>query len=400
MKFSADTAGEIYWRMPPDTFFTPFRAPAVIDQEGAHTLEYYLKLRDGSMSPLIRSVYFTDWTPPRISAIVEKCGGDSIAVSFECSKNAAVYYTTDGSSPLMSPAVSQAGNKLLRSRDRIVMRRTDHLKIMFYAEDLAGNRSAVKTIDMSKPWVAADIPSGADRIYNRILSVTLATDNRSSVYYAHHGRMPTLDSAVFNGPITVTASDTIIAFAVDPSGLAGDPDTLVYLIDLPPAACFTVSPDTVYAGMKVQLDASTSADRESPLSRLKFKWYFEGDGRTDSLPASSAPLAAHMFGDPGQYTVRLAVIDERGNIGAFAHTVIVNYRCPPGMVSAAKDDGGILCIDKYEYPNVAAPLPAQRCRGWRRRSPSRRRQAALHTAGVGVGVPFRLHDRVSLRQRL
>ena len=240
--FKVTMLGVVYWRMVPDSVFAPIHDSVVIAEEGMHALEYYVKSMDGTASAVRRSVFFVDWTPPRISVGIARKSVDSVTILIRSSKNATFYYTTDGSTPVPGKNASVAGDKLKVSQARITVVRTGNCKLCFYAEDLAGNRSAVKTLNLSKPQVTSDIPSSGDHPYDKMLSVTLASEPGATVHFSRHGKMPTLDSPVFSSPLLLAGSDTVIAFSVDASGLTGDPDTFQYLIDLPPFGAFHYQP--------------------------------------------------------------------------------------------------------------------------------------------------------------
>jgi hypothetical protein len=356
VKFVTNVSGVVYWRMPPDTVFKPFHDSIPFKDEGVRTLEYFLESQDGLKSPLRRAEYYIDWTPPRVFISIKKGLADSVSVFFECSENATIYYTIDGTNPLYSPKAFSAANKFNLSKDRISLLRSAEVKLAYYAEDAAGNQSALTVLDVFKPRVIPNVPAGIDRLYDRILSVTLNTYDQSNVYYCRHGRMPTADSSVFSTPITLIASDTIVAFALDASGFKGEPDTFFYLIDLPPSAHFTMTPDTIHAGTKVVFDASTSVDKESPLSSLKFRWDFDGDGKFDTGPLAS-PLVSYVYARPGAYVPQLEVTDENKRTGLLKRTIQVFDRCPNGMVSVIDSAGKEFCIDRYEWPNIEGRAP-------------------------------------------
>ena len=356
VKFATNLAGTVYWRMPPDTLYRPFRDSIAIREEGSHSLEYFLESQAGIRSPIRRVEYLTDWTPPRVNIYVKKGLLDSISVFFEASENATIYYTDDGSNPLSSATVKTAANKYLLSKDRISMLRTATTKLAFYAEDAAGNQSALTILDVLKPKVVPDAPAGPDRLYDRIVSVGLNSYDQTRIYFSRHGRIPTVDSTVYTSPLTLIQSDTIITFAVDASGFKGDPDTFIYLIDLPPSPHFTILPDTIYTGTQVIFDASTTVDKESPLERLRFRWDFNGDGVFDTKVDANY-LVAFTYTKPGKYSPLLEVTDGNKRTATLSRTLLVRERCPGGMVSAVDDKGNTFCIDQYEWPNEAGKQP-------------------------------------------
>jgi hypothetical protein len=151
-------------------------------------------------------------------------------------------------------------------------------------------------------------------------------------------------------------SDTICAFVVDASGFQGEIDTFTYLIDLPPAAAFFTRPDTAEVERPVTFDASQTIDYESPISGLKFAWDFDGDGKFDARREGD-PTVHHRFESPGRYSVTLQVEDARGRTHRVSEAVLVNDRCPSGMVFVPMPDGHSFCIDRFEWPNRKGKKP-------------------------------------------
>ncbi len=355
--FHANEQTAVYWRILPDTSFTLAKDLLNLDREGAYTLEYYSESQNGLVSPIRRAGYVMDFSPPRTDVIVKKGNADSVSVFFECNKNATIYYTLDGSNPAYSGTTHTAGNKFLVPRDRISVKRAGDVKLAFFTEDAAGNQSPIRVLDLFKPRAVPDIPAGQERIYDRVLSVSLNTfDSKSVVYYARHGHVPTVDSAVFSQPLTLVASDTIMALVVDAAGYRGQVDTFIYRIDLPPAPEFTVTPPIVKKGATVTMDASKTIDNETPIDRLLFRWDFNGDGVFDT-PWKSGSVVSHTFETAGRYSVTVQVQDERKHISSLKKDVLVEELCPREMASLARADGTTFCIDKYEWPNIAGEKP-------------------------------------------
>ena len=354
--FATNIASQVYWRILPDTVFSPYQDSIPLNDEGMHTLEFFSKTASGEQSPTRRNEYFLDWMPPQTSIALRKGFKDSVTVFFECSENATIYYTVDGSSPQFSTTTHVACNKLLYKRDRISVSRTATAKLAFYAEDAIGNQSSLTVLDLSKPRPIPSIPAGADKVYTRFLSLEFNTlDEKAQVYYCHHGHQPTVDSALYTQPITLVKSDTIIAFVLDETGFKGDYDTLMYLIDLPPLPQFLVSPDTPKVNEVVRFDASATADQETPSDRLLFRWDFEGDGGFDTEYQNS-PRAHHTFAAGRIYRPTLEVKDGNGNSASFVKEIAVRDLCPADMISVAAE-GRTFCIDRYEWPNQRFRAP-------------------------------------------
>ncbi len=348
--FNKTVDGAVWWRLLPDTLFRPAADTVTIDKEGMHTFEYFIQTNGGSRCAIRRNEYFLDWSPPRVTVRVQKGIDDSVVIFFDANENASVYYTIDGTNPLFSATTKNAGNKFQRASDRISVKRNPEGRLAWYAEDAAGNQSALAVMDAFHPRVVPSVPAGADRTYDRILSVTLQSQEGAAIHYQQHGRMPDMQSPLFREPITLSSSDTIVAFVVDASGYRGEPEKFIYLIDLPPSPQFAATPDTVYAATKVTLDATGTIDRESPLQKLLFRWDFNNDGVFDTKPGYF-PKVAYAFEKPGIITVALETVDGRGGKAIFRKEIAVREHCPSDMVAAFDNSGKAFCIDRFEWPN-------------------------------------------------
>lgn len=357
IRFSKSMESEIYWRMLPDTMFNLYKDTITLRTEGAYTIEYYSESRVGYKSPIRREQYVLDWTPPRVTISVKKGLKDSISVFFDCSENASIYYTIDGTSPFFSTTTRIAGNKFTKSEDRISVFRGLQTKLAFFAEDAAGNQGAISVIDVFKPRVIPNIPSGTKRIYDRILSLSLNTyDDRSQIYCERHGKIPTVESPVFKEPITLLRSDTIKAFVVDASGYHGEVESFVYLIDLPPSPHFTVAPDIADINKEITFNASGTLDHESNVRSLTFLWDFDGDGIVD-IKRKGEPITTHIFSKPGKYNTTLKVLDPMKREAEIKHEIQVRGICPNNMVFIPREAFRSFCIDKYEWPNKKGKVP-------------------------------------------
>ncbi len=356
--FTTSMSSTVFWRLLPDTTYRTYSDTVRLDEPGSYTLDYYAQTAAGVAGPVRREEYTVDLVAPQVHITLKRGAGDSAIVLFEASENATVYYTVDGTSPYDSPNTRTAGSKLMSSSGRAKVLRSEDTRLAYYAEDAAGNMSRLNVIDLFKPRAVPSVPAGPDIMYDRALSVALHTYDEGSIYYSRHGNIPTVDSTLYQEPITIVRSDTICAFVVDQSGTFGEVDTFVYIIDLPPQASYQVSPgpDSLMIGRAVTFDASSSTDTESPLARLTFRWDFDGDGAYDTEFASS-PTAVHTYETAGVYVPAVEARDERGRTADYAMDVLVRRHCPDGMVFVADTSGQAFCIDRYEWPNAEGERP-------------------------------------------
>ena len=356
VSFSANIQGTIFWRIPPDTVFKRFKDSLTFNNEGTYSIEYYIESPEGVKSAIRREDYLIDWTAPHTEVSLRKGNGDSLTVFFSSDENSTIYYTTDGTNPAYSRTTLTTGNKFLQSSDRISLSRNKDLKLVFYAEDIAGNQSVLSIMDLARPRAVPNIPAGSDKIYDRILSVSLSTFDKAAIYYERHGKKPTLRSPLLLEPITLTSSDTIIAFVVDASGYRGDLDTFIYHIDLPPSPQFIVSSDSVTPGQMIIFDAYQTIDLESPSNKLLFRWDFDGDGKFDT-ESGHLQKVSRSYSSPGLFFPVLEVTDELGRKASCSRRVAVFQKCPPDMASAINESGHSFCIDIYEWPDKQGMMP-------------------------------------------
>jgi hypothetical protein len=354
--FVTNTSGVVKWRLSPDTTFKSLTDTITLANEGLYSLEYYLEGDGNINSPIRRNEYTIDWTAPHVQINLKKGTNDSVIVFFESSENATIYYTTDGTNPVFSTTAQTAGNKYLQSKDRIVIPRAKDTRLAFFAEDVAKNQSAVSILDVMSPKAIPNVPFGMEKVYDRILSITLNTADQSTIYYCRHGHVPTTDSTVYTEPITLLESDTISAIVVDASGYKGPVDIFTYLIDLPPLPQFRVITDTAIAGRPIVFDASESIDKETPFDQLLFRWDFDGDGKFDTDTGKYYNVS-HVFASAGNYSVVLEIIDGKNRSSIISRTIVVNAQCPADMISINNKNGKPFCIDIYEWPNIHNELP-------------------------------------------
>ena len=92
--------------------------------------------------------------------------------------------------------------------------------------------------------------------------------------------------------------------------------------NIPPVAHFTATPASGYAPLTVSFDASGSFDVDGTVT--EYRWDWEDDGTVDL--SGPDPTASLSFLSPGDYTVRLVVVDDRGATGNYASEPPVSVR--------------------------------------------------------------------------
>lgn len=88
----------------------------------------------------------------------------------------------------------------------------------------------------------------------------------------------------------------------------------------PPTARFVVTPPAGTVATTFTFDASASTDDLDPLTALRFRWDFDGDGTYDTAWLTE-PVTTHSYDANAPYTVVLEVKDSEGLVGS-AKTVV------------------------------------------------------------------------------
>jgi hypothetical protein len=103
--------------------------------------------------------------------------------------------------------------------------------------------------------------------------------------------------------VTLNVSDTAGNYATDTV-------SIIVLVNSPPSASFTVSPLNGPVDMTFSVDASSSTDFEDDAGLLEVRWDWEDDGTWDT-DWTTEKTATHQYSVPGDYTIRLEVVDTR-----------------------------------------------------------------------------------------
>jgi hypothetical protein len=186
-----------------------------------------------------------------------------------------IYYTTDGSipttnSPVYSGPIAIDATETIRAIAVVTGHSTSSVS------------SAIYTI--TSP-AAAPVFSPAPGTYTSAQTVTIGTATPSAtIYYTTNGTVPTTGSAVYFGPITVSASETVQAIAVASGYSTSAASPAAYTIKLPRTSTPIFSPAAgVYAS------AQTVTISTSVPSTIFYTT--NGSRPTSSSPVYSGPIA-------------------------------------------------------------------------------------------------------------
>jgi hypothetical protein len=165
----------------------------------------------------------------------------------EGTKCAAVYYSTDGSTPTSNSRIYSGP---------IAIGVTTKLQTIAQCQGGAPSPIAAAIYTISAP-VAPSFSTGTGTYYSPVsISITEAT-NCAAVYYTVDGSTPTASSMLYNGPVTLGSTATLKAIAQCSGGAASAVDSATYTISLPSPPSFSTGTGTYYAPVKVSLSDAT-----------------------------------------------------------------------------------------------------------------------------------------------
>jgi hypothetical protein len=175
-------------------------------------------------------------TPTFLPAAGIYSSAQSVTIS-DSTANATIYYTTDGTTPTTSST---------KYTGPITVSSTETLKAIAVATGSTNSAVASAAYTITPlPVVATPTFSPAVGSYNSAQLVTISDATSGAIiYYTTNGTVPTTSSTEYNGPISVSATETLQALAVAPGDTNSAVASAAYTINssLPSASTPTFSP--------------------------------------------------------------------------------------------------------------------------------------------------------------
>jgi hypothetical protein len=189
----------------------------------------------------VASVVYTINLPPAATPTFSVAAGtyttpQTVTIS-DATTGATIYYTTNGSAPSTSSTKYTSPITVGATETINAIATPSSVAINFVNSAVA---SAIYTINL--PTAATPTFSVTAGTYATVQTVTLSdATTGATIYYTTNGSTPTTSSTVYTGSITVGASETITAIAVDtPNYNNSVVASAAYVINLPPPA-FTIT---------------------------------------------------------------------------------------------------------------------------------------------------------------
>ena len=124
----------------------------------------------------------------------------------------------------------------------------------------------------------------------------------------------------------------------------------------PPDASFACSPDNPDIGDSIEFDAGASLDSDGSIDIYRWDWSNDGTYET----SLSTPTASHSYPDRKEYTVKLQVVDDDGEVDSATREVDVDVNTEKGKNVEVEFDSqsftcGCLRGVKLKYQEVTSP---------------------------------------------
>lgn len=195
----------------------------------------------------------------------------------DATPGAVIYYTPDGTAPTTSS---------IQYVTAIPVSNTETISAIAVAPaySVSPLASAAYTVTLPAATPTFSVPAGT---YTAVQSVVLSdTTPGATIHYTFNGAAPTPASALYTGPLSVGATETINAIAVAPGYSTSGTASAIYTVNLPPPG--PVVPDDAISATALQMDP---------------RWTFTHDAGTlgDSVGALTVVSNPSLSGNAGEF---------------------------------------------------------------------------------------------------
>ncbi len=281
------------------------------------------------------------------------------SVSINCSsKNAVIYYTTNGSAPTTGSAIYSSP---------VTVSSNETLTAMALTPGGSDSQVSQASYAITSP-AAPPVYSPAAGGYHAVQTVTLSDATSGAIiYYTTNGSTPTSQSSRYIGPITVSASTNFQAAALAPGGSLSPVTKAWYTITLPAAVpVISPAPGTYNAIQSVVLNSSTpnttiyyTLDGTYPTtSSPVYSGPIKATTNTAIIAIASAPNYNTSAGARGNYTIVAPPPSITPESGTFTNTAKVTMSdAVPGAVIYYTSDGSIPTASSKVYTGPITVSP-------------------------------------------
>jgi hypothetical protein len=210
----------------PTTSSTVYSGPITVSS--TETIEAIATATGYSTSAVATAAYTINLpqaaTPTISVAAGSYTAAQTVTIS-DTTPGAIIYYTTDGTTPTMNSSVYSGA---------ITVSSTETIEAMATASGYSTSAVATAAYTISNlPQAATPTFSVAAGSYTAAQTVILSDATAAAIiYYTSDGSTPTTASTVYNGPITVSSTETIEAIATASGYLNSTAATAAYTINI------------------------------------------------------------------------------------------------------------------------------------------------------------------------
>jgi len=258
---------------PPTTGSSVYNGQIMVSS--SETVEAMAMASGYSQSAVVSASYaFSPAATPTFTPAAGVYTGVQLVSIFDATPSATIYYTVDGSTPNTGSSVYSI--PITVSSSEI---------IQAIAAAAGYSTSAVASASYSISPAATPTFTPAAGIYTSVQSVSISDVTLSAaIYYTIDGSNPTINSTLYTGPITISATETTIRAIATCSGCSASALAAAqYIIILPAAApTFLPAAGTYFAPQTVTISDATAG--------VVIYYTTNGSTPTTSSPVYSAPI--------------------------------------------------------------------------------------------------------------
>ena len=178
-------------------------------------------------SPVMKASYTIAAAPPVISPASGTYTGTQTVALSSSTPGAMIRYTTNGTPPTTSSAFYSAPFKAAAN---------ETVQAMTFASNYAPSTVSSASYTLILPTASPTLsPKAGTYVNAQTVTLACATPN-AVIYYTTDGSLPTTQSAVYSGPIAISANETVSALALAPGSTNSLVSQAIYTITPPAAA--------------------------------------------------------------------------------------------------------------------------------------------------------------------
>jgi uncharacterized repeat protein (TIGR03803 family) len=282
-----------------------------------------IAIATGYSSSAVASAAYTINLPAAATPVFSPLAGtytsvQSVAIT-DSTAGAAIYYTTDGSTPSASSTKYTAA---------ISVGATETIKAIAIATGFSNSTVASAAYTINLPIAATPAFSPVAGTYTSVHSVTITdTTAGAAIYYTTDGTTPSAASAKYTSSISVGVTETIKAIAIATGFSNSAVASATYIINIPVAATpiFTPAAGTYTAAQSVTIADSTTGTTI----------YYTMDGSTPSASSTKYTAAISVGATETIKAIAIAAGYTNSAVASAAYTINIPVSATPIFSPAA-----------------------------------------------------------------